>query len=83
MDCVQNTFPNVAILKKIKRLKFARDRNRMKKIKQAIFKGVGIEQICEEFGINMVRDTKDVKTIPIYPILTSDATTLTKPSIIR
>ena len=34
----------------------------MKKIKKAIFKGTGIEQICEEFGIQMVRDMKDVKT---------------------
>ena len=62
MDCVKSIFPNTVILKKIKRLKSARDRNRMKRIKKAIFKGTPIEKICEEFGIKMVRDMKDVET---------------------
>jgi hypothetical protein len=31
-------------------------------MKKEIFQGIDIEQICEEFGIKMVRDMKDVKT---------------------
>ena len=62
MECVQSIFPNNATLKKIKRLKSAKDRNRMRKIKKAIFKGTGVEEICETFGIKTVRDMKDVTT---------------------
>ena len=32
----------------------------MRQIKKATFKGTGIEQICEEFGIQMARNMKDV-----------------------
>jgi hypothetical protein len=62
MECIKQIFPNTVMLKEIKRLKKEEDKVKMKNLKEAIFKGVAVEKICEDYGIKTINKMEDVKT---------------------
>ena len=62
MGCVKRMFPSVVTLQETKRLKHEKDKKNMRRIKQAIFKGVPIQEICEGFGIKTISNMQEVET---------------------
>jgi len=62
--CVNIVFENQIVLREIKRLNNEEDKVIMRSLKDDIFNtDLTIEQLCIKYGLNMIRNMKDVKTL--------------------